>query len=1217
MKTIKHLLFLLFLLCCHTLLIAQRGKSGAFTVSTLNTIVNEYTNLAVDAPSGSSSINVGNSSLNSGGTFPSTLKAGDLFMILQMQGATIKSGVMDSTWGEVLNYNSCGSYEFCEVISVPNSTTITICPLQNSYSASGKTQIIRIPRYSSLTVNSGGSLICPPWNGSIGGVVSIEVLGNIIINSGGLIDVNGKGFRGGASEYSTKYYGGIQPASMDPLDGGERGEGIAGYQSDYDVYGGRYCRGAAGNAGGGGNAHNAGGGGGANGGNLSAWNGNGNPDTSNPSWITAWEMEYPGFSNSTSSGGGKGGYTWASEVDRDALIIAPGDTAWRGDYRRNVGGWGGRPLDYSQGRIFLGGGGGAGDQNNKCGSPGAEGGGMVYLRVYGDISGNGTITANGNNALSSTDRGIDGLGGGGGGGTIILNADGVVSGISAVANGGTGGNQITLKVESEGPGGGGGGGYIGISNGIISTSVSGANNGVSDCFSLVEFPPNGATKGGEGSTGMITNPAFDFIAFNDSVCTGSSANLTAQLFGTIPKGISILWFDEYGNIVGSGDAFTTPPLTTTTVYYVSVCPGTYRIPDTAFVSPEPVVNGTSKPGTCEGNDGSATITLGSGTFPFSYLWNNGSTTSTITGLTAGNYSVTVTDSKGCSKTASITVVQPFPITVTASATSAVCGASDGTATVSVSGGTAPYSYLWSNGYTTAAISGLTGGSYIVTVTDSKGCTKKSTAVVNSSAPPVAGISASVNIKCFGGNDGTISVSASGGTSPYTYSWNTSPVQNTATAVNLSAGTYQVTLTDINGCSSSLNVTITQPIPVTVTSTDATICTGSSATLTAFGSGGTGSINFTWSPGSLTGNTFTANPAATTTYTITAMDANNCIGTTTAQLTINPAPVINIPNATICKNSSVVLTASGSGIYTWSPSTGLNSLIGESVTASPTSATTYTVTGTNSFGCTGSTTVIVTVHPEIILLTTPAGICPGDTATLTVSGAINYIWSPVSGLNFAIGSTVKASPLTTTVYTITGTGNDGCIVNSTVTVTVFPEPTADFTVSSNSVTEFDPVFYFYDRSTDAVSWDWNFGDPDNSGSSIQHPFFAYPAVCANYKIRLAVANQYGCEDTTYGAVDVIGDFTFYVPNTITPNEDGINDGFTPKGTGVDESNYELWIFDRWGNFIWSTETWGEQWDGRANEGENVAQIDTYVWKVFVREKCSGIEHKYIGHVNIVK
>ena len=190
-----------------------------------------------------------------------------------------------------------------------------------------------------------------------------------------------------------------------------QGEGIFGYQLDYTPFGGRYCRGAAGNAGGGGDCHNAGGGGGANAGNPGvAWNGNGIPDVSTGTWVTAWNLESAGFATNVSSGGGRGGYSFAA-TNQNALTLGPwvsGTNLWNGDYRRNNGGWGGRPLDYSTGKLFLGGGGGAGDQDNNAAGAGGKGGGLVYLMCYGTVSGTGSITSNGANGSNS---GVDGAGG--------------------------------------------------------------------------------------------------------------------------------------------------------------------------------------------------------------------------------------------------------------------------------------------------------------------------------------------------------------------------------------------------------------------------------------------------------------------------------------------------------------------------------------------------------------------------------------------------------------------------------------------------------------------------------------------------------------------------------------------------------------------------------------------------------------------------------------
>ena len=137
---------------------AQLGKDGAKVISVTVTNSNEYTTLTTDATAGSTSVTVASCVLNSGGNFSAALGAGDLIMIIQMQGATLNAAT-DSTWGAITNYSNCGNYEFAEVQSTAGSVTINLnCSIQKNYSASGRVQVIRVPRYSSLTVNTGATL---------------------------------------------------------------------------------------------------------------------------------------------------------------------------------------------------------------------------------------------------------------------------------------------------------------------------------------------------------------------------------------------------------------------------------------------------------------------------------------------------------------------------------------------------------------------------------------------------------------------------------------------------------------------------------------------------------------------------------------------------------------------------------------------------------------------------------------------------------------------------------------------------------------------------------------------------------------------------------------------------------------------------------------------------------------------------------------------------
>jgi uncharacterized repeat protein (TIGR01451 family) len=482
---------------------AQAGKNGNVTLSATTTIVNEYAALTADAAAGSATLTVASNTLNANNRFAAALAPGDLVMVIQMQGATIDA-TDAASYGSVTAYNNAGRNEVAEVQAIAGTTGITLaCNLKYSYSAAGRAQVVRLPRYATLALNAGATLTGTAWNGTVGGVVAAEVQNGTTIN--GTVSATGLGFRGGAIDNTSTDAGTIVAGyrGTDAAFGAEKGEGIVGYQADYDNLSGRYGRGAAANGGGGGNSHNGGGGGGANVG-TGTWTGTGNPDrgTSN-AYDPAWNLEGTNFALSTSSGGGRGGYTY-SNVDRDALTIGPGNTTWGGNGRQNVGGLGGRPLDQ-RGRLYLGGGGGAGDGNNGGATAGGNGGGLIYLLAGGAVGGSGTLVANGTtgvrgtNTLTSTTQ--DAAGGGGGGGTIVLSVSGTITGVSATAQGGTGGSQAGGNGEAEGPGGGGGGGlvvYTSPSGTNLTAQAPGAASGTTTSNQVSEFPLNGGTRGGAG-----------------------------------------------------------------------------------------------------------------------------------------------------------------------------------------------------------------------------------------------------------------------------------------------------------------------------------------------------------------------------------------------------------------------------------------------------------------------------------------------------------------------------------------------------------------------------------------------------------------------------------------------------------------------------------------------------------------------------------------------
>jgi hypothetical protein len=476
----------------------EAGKDGAGVIAAANQIVNLYTTAPAGGTAGSNTLTVASAA---------GLAEDDLVLIYQAQGASIDTSNAYA-YGTITSYNNAGRYELQSIRSISGSTLTFNCTLRFSYTG-GRTQVIRVPLYSTLTVNGGASIVPAAWNGSTGGVVAVHVRDTATVN--GSIQANGAGFRGGTARNNS---GSILTSNTifvttDVNLGAEKGESIAGAQPDYDSLGGRVGRGAPANGGGGGDLHNAGGGGGANGDNGNNWLTSGGTVggqgvmctgcTGNTAWTLDPGYAANGNTRTNSAGGGRGGYSYASS-NQNALTRAPGANQWGGDRRREVGGLGGRPLDNDPGsltasRLFIGGGGGAGDQNNGVGGSGGTGGGVVLL-IAGTLGGSGSIQANGNPGANTTGGDNDAPGGGGGGGSVVVVAS-AAGGVSFSATGGAGGLQLIGGNESEGPGGGGGGGYIAAP---AAGTISGGANGTTTSGALTEFPTNGATSGGSGQS---------------------------------------------------------------------------------------------------------------------------------------------------------------------------------------------------------------------------------------------------------------------------------------------------------------------------------------------------------------------------------------------------------------------------------------------------------------------------------------------------------------------------------------------------------------------------------------------------------------------------------------------------------------------------------------------------------------------------------------------
>ncbi len=429
-------------------------------------------------------------------------------------------------------------------------------------------------------------------------------------------------------------------------------------------------------------------------------------------------------------------------------------------------------------------------------------------------------------------------------------------------------------------------------------------------------------------------------------------------------------------------------------------------------------------------NGTATAAASGGTGTATFLWSNGQTAKTATGLITGLYTVTATDANGCTKTATATVAQPDALTASATATDVSCfGLATGTATAATSGGTGAITFLWSNGQTAKTATGLVAGLYTITATDANGCTKTATATVSQPAELTASATAT-SVSCFGFANGTATAATSGGTGTATFLWSNGQAAKTATG--LIAGTYSVTATDLNGCTKTATATVSQPTVLTASATATAVsCFGlANATATAATSGGTGAITFLWSNGQ-TAKTATGLIAGT--YTVTATDANGCTKTATATVG-QPAALTASATATDVScfgannGTATAATSGGTGTVTFLWSNGQTAK-----TATGLVAGMYTVTATDANGCTQTATTTVGQPTALTASATFTNVtCFGlatGTATAAASGGTGtatFLWSN--------GQTAKtATGLIAGLYTITATDANGCTKTATATV----------------------------------------------------------------------------------------------------------------------------------------------------------------------------------------
>ncbi|HEX8514947.1 MAG TPA: PKD domain-containing protein [Bacteroidia bacterium] len=706
-----------------------------------------------------------------------------------------------------------------------------------------------------------------------------------------------------------------------------------------------------------------------------------------------------------------------------------------------------------------------------------------------------------------------------------------------------------------------------------------------------------------------------------------------------------------------------------------------------------------------GNNGSATANANGGQQPYTYVWSNGVSGATISNLSPGTYSVTLTTANGCISMDSVTITQPSAAMAStiAQVNPACYGAASGSATVTASGGTGNYTYSWNTNpvQATATATSLTAGNYSVTVSDANGCSIVSGVTLNE--PPALSANGLVvnHVTCYGANDGYATVGAYGGTGTYNYSWSTTPAQNQQSASGLAPGNYFATVTDGNGCVANSYVTITEPPALALSSAAYPVtCNGAcNGQTVVIPSGGVGGYSYQWMPAGGTGASLTG--LCPGTYSVLVTDNNGCEVNTALTVT-QPAPVVTSAagSTTICLGQNTTISAGatgGSGIYTFNWA-GVGS--GANQVVSPVEPVTYIVSATDGNGCSGlpaAVTINVTsLTAANLTVSAPVAICSGTSTTISSSvsgntGPVAISWN--NGIGGGNGPFTVA-PASTTTYVVTVTDACSNSITSSVPVTVNPLPqvdlqprtysscsevTAEFseasgtnagsafhwdfgdgftsayttpqhvytmtgqyyieltvtspqgcvnsgntiynvTVKKKSVAAFNaeptdgttisPAYKFHNQSSNAVSYSWQFGD--GGVASIAEPSYTY-ADKGIYNVTLIAVSDEGCADTANREIEIKPLFTLYIPNAFTPDGNNTNDNFTAKGDEISE--FKMMIFDRWGEMIYQTDDIQTGWDGRATNGSDIAQNGVYVYKIVVRDFESRY-HDYTGHVTLL-
>jgi gliding motility-associated-like protein len=644
---------------------------------------------------------------------------------------------------------------------------------------------------------------------------------------------------------------------------------------------------------------------------------------------------------------------------------------------------------------------------------------------------------------------------------------------------------------------------------------------------------NGCTATASASLTQPTAIGIVPVVTNATCAAGNNGTITL----TVTGGAGSYTYNWGGGITTPGRIGLVAGTYTVTVTDALSCTASLPITITQIGTGITLTTAITNVSCNAGSNGAIDLSVAGGIAPVSYNWGGSITTEDRSALSAGTYTVTVTDGVGCSAVTTSSVTQPVALAIQRTSTNVACyGTNGGSVNISATGGTGAYTYNWGGGITTQNRTALTAGTYTVTVSDANLCTAVSTTVITQPVAALTPSAVTTAVSCFGGNNGQVDVSVAGGTTPYNYSWSNNNISQDLNNVN--SGTYQLTITDANSCTAAITATVTQPVAVlaaTLATTNVLCNASATGAIVTTVAGGTSAYAFSWNDGVITQNRAGLSAG---TYTVTVTDSKGCQATATGTITqpaaLSVALVANNITCNGLNNGAIATTVTGGqSAYSYNWGGGI-----VTQNRSGLSAGTYALTVTDANSCTASGNATIS-QPSVLTVTMNSGtsVCANATGTATAvtnntgTAPYNYVWSNAGN------NSQTQNGLAPGVISVTVTDANSCSVSALVNVGLSGNNTnAAFTYAGTPCGPNATISFNHTGSTN-VSHFWDFGNGVGT-ATLSNPAYTYPAA-GTYQVNHIVTRGF-CKDSIKQLVTI---YPMPVPSAVATNVscNGLNNG----------------------------------------------------------------------------